>query len=69
MINRAPVARRSMSEKTIMSLTEKEGRQMRVPFVPTTGNPENGDYADWSRALRTNKGTSVHPLKKPSDKT
>jgi hypothetical protein len=41
-----------MSEETIISLIEKKGDQMRSPFVPLTGNPENHCYADWADLLR-----------------
>lgn len=26
--------------------------KQRLPFVPTTGNPENGNYLDWYNHLR-----------------
>jgi hypothetical protein len=42
-----------------VSSTEKKGDQIRKPFVPLTGNPENHDYADWYRCLRDNSGAAV----------
>ena len=38
--------------RNIVSLTEKKGGRQTKPFVPQTGNPENGNYADWYDSLR-----------------
>jgi hypothetical protein len=45
-----------MSEQKVVNLTGMKEGQMRKPFVPLTGNPENHDYADWYRSLRENSG-------------
>ena len=50
-----------MSDEKILNLIERKGGRMRKPFVPLTGNPENHDYADWYRALRSDKSVAATP--------
>lgn len=38
-------------------------KKPRPPFVPLTGNPENGNYLDWFEAIRPS--TPVAEFKKP----
>ena len=38
---------------------------IRKPFVPLTGNPENGDYADWHNCLDNNELISFASLEPP----
>lgn len=35
----------------VIDLKARKGHLMREPFIPLTGNPENGDYLDWFRHL------------------
>jgi len=37
---------------------------IRKPFVPLTGNPENGDYEDWYRHLCENSDLITFPPEK-----
>jgi hypothetical protein len=57
----------SMSAEKIVNLTDEKGGQMRTPFVPLTGNPENHNYADWYRALRDNSAAPASVRRKSQD--
>ena len=48
------------SEAEVVPLPESP--KVRKPFVPLTGNPENGDYADWAKQLKEGE---IVELKRP----
>jgi hypothetical protein len=41
-----------MSDQESESVKKIPKERQRPPFVPMTGNPENGDYADWYHHLK-----------------
>ncbi len=38
--------------------------RQRAPFVPLTGNPENGNWADWCEHMRGEEDEKVIPFSK-----
>ncbi|HYF13242.1 MAG TPA: hypothetical protein VD928_03025 [Candidatus Paceibacterota bacterium] len=48
----------------VKDLKNSKGEKMRKPFTPDTGNPENGNYADWHDALRDGTVVSLSTQKK-----
>ena len=40
-------------------------RPIREPFIPMTGNPENGNYTDWSDDLREGEKIDFPSTKPP----
>ena len=38
----------------VIDLKARKGHLQRQPFVPLTGNPENGNYSDWVEHLKVN---------------
>ena len=42
----------------VVELRERKRYRIREPFLPQTGNPENGDYLDYYNSLR--EGTVVN---------
>lgn len=52
---------------TPISFAERKGVLVRKPFVPLTGNPENGDYLDFYREMEAEGELVQFPAQQKAD--